>query len=76
MTEEDRQAFRNAVEQAKRRLPKGHKLDHVRWHDGVLQFTSRGPQPEQDAEPSGWKTLEPVAKRSRPRGLVQAEFDL
>lgn len=75
MDDTEREAIRSAIETAKRQLPKGHKLNHVRWSNGVLQFTSKGPEPER---PQGWQTIEFVErpKRRRSRGIIQTEFEL
>lgn len=71
----EREAFRNAVEQAQRRLPKGHKLDHIRWSGGVMQFTSSGPSREPHADDCPLEFVE-RPKRKRSRGIMQTEMDL
>jgi hypothetical protein len=77
MTDEDREAFQKAVDAAKARCDREkRKLCHVRWKDGVLEFTSRRLDGK-DEEPQGWELPEPEIKPARVRrGGVQVELPL
>lgn len=51
MTEADRESYRRQFEAAKRRLPRGHVINHVQWQDGHLRVMSAPVQRQPAAPP-------------------------
>lgn len=64
MTSADQDSYRRQFDQAKRRLPRGHVINHATWRDGHLTVMSGKPE-RQAKEPE----FGPRVKRGVQAGL-------